>query len=108
MKTRLSIPRAAVSALLVLMVVGTALVPPFLDKDDGVRITLESAHDPSNCPNTHDHRVCAQIDVTRGILTPQVAQAVPLATHRATEHAERTVTRSSGAVHLPPSRGPPA
>jgi hypothetical protein len=108
MSSRARTSKAALAALLTVLVLGSGILPELMDQGFEVRTTLETQHDPADCPRAHDHRVCAQIDRTPGAFTPaQVAQP-PLDVARWTmaERLDGLVVGISSAHH--PARAPPA
>ena len=66
MSSRARTSKAAFAALLTVLVLGSGVLPEVMDQDFETRATLETRHDPGDCPRAHDHRVCAQIDRTPG------------------------------------------
>jgi len=108
MSSRARTSKAAFAALLTVLVLGSGVLPEVMDQDFEARATLETRHDPGDCPRAHDHRVCAQIDRTPGAFA-QVQITLPpldLARWSVAERIDALVVGIAPAHH--PARAPPA
>lgn len=77
--------RRALSPLLAVLILGTGVVAPALDRGGVHGAALEAEHHPSACVRGHDHTICTQLGASRlapagGAETPTSAPilAIPL------------------------------
>lgn len=100
--------RRLLTSLALLLAMGGGVVPTFLDQGAHTRTTLESQHDPADCPGAHDHRVCSQIQSLTLVLW---AESPRSACHELRDDREgfRAGVVSSRLERIrPPPRAPPA
>lgn len=75
--------RRALSPLLAVLILGSGVVAPALDRGGVHGAALEAEHHPSACHRGHDHTICAQLGASRlapagGAESPQWASALEL------------------------------
>lgn len=75
--------RRALSPLLAVLILGTGVVAPALDRGGVHGAALEAEHHPSACVQGHDHTICTQLGASRlapagGPESPQRASTLEL------------------------------
>lgn len=101
-------PRAVLSLLLGVLVLGQAVLTPLLERSEGGRRSvLESRHVAGSCVVGHDHTLCTQVGANRALSTDVVRLRLPVVALSVSTRIEapRLASASRDPGHRP--RAPP-
>jgi hypothetical protein len=69
--------------------------------------TVEREHDPATCPQSHDHRICAQIGANLSLNAPTHDHLVAPAVVGASRGRDMRSSTDRPQLEAPPARAPP-
>jgi hypothetical protein len=101
--------RPLVSTALAALVLTLSVAVPLLDRaDGGTDPVLESEHNPSTCPPTHDHTVCTQFGANLPIASEGTRHAAVTSVRAARLPDGYRVRHAPVAIEANRSRAPPS